>query len=442
MNPAYSAYAVLSTGFFVSAFPLYCLYAKWSGQPRPRISQRLGIYDATAGRISGSPRIWIHAVSVGEVNVAGAIIKALKEMMPRCGIVVSTTTAHGYAAAVNKLGGQASCLYAPVDFILSVRKALSAIKPDILVCLETEIWPNWLMSAHRMGIRTALINGRLSDRSIQRYLKIRPLVKEIFSCLDALSMIHEEDAERVRRLGAPARRVMVNGNAKYDLLAASTEPSTAEAMKKLFRVSHGQPVLVAGSTRGIEGDLILRAFKKIVAGFPDALLIIAPRHMKRVPEIHDRAGKLGFSCQLRTQMDGESRSRTASVVIIDTMGELHAIYSVASVVFCGASLVPLGGQNALEAAAWAKPVLYGPFMDDFREARELLEHTGGGMQVADGGDLVERITYFFSRPEAAAEVGTLARQAVLSRSGAAGRHAAVIYHLLTSRRSGGRTGVS
>ena len=241
----------------MSALPLYCLYARWSGLPRPQISQRLGIYDVTDRKISGTPRIWIHAVSVGEVNVASAIINALKNIMPQCGIVVSTTTVHGYTVAQNKLAGQARCLFAPVDFILSVRNALAAIKPDILVCLETEIWPNWLMTANRMDVRTALINGRVSERSIQRYLKIRPLMKEIFSHMDAFSMIHTEDAERIRRLGAPECKVSVNGNAKYDLLAESADTVAIRRMTSLFRVSPDQPVLVAGSTRGNEGERVL-----------------------------------------------------------------------------------------------------------------------------------------------------------------------------------------
>jgi 3-deoxy-D-manno-octulosonic-acid transferase len=396
------------------------------------MSQRLGIYGAHARAISGTPRIWIHAVSVGEVTVAGAIIQALKKRMPHCVIILSTTTAHGQAVAVEKLAAQAVCLYAPIDFILSVQNALSVLKPDILVCLETEIWPNWLMAAHRMGIKTALINGRLSVRSIKRYRKIRPLMKEIFTTLDAFSMIHAEDAKRIQQLGAPLQNISVGGNAKYDLLRAATETATADAMKKLYRVTPDQPVLVAGSTRGAEGDLVLAVFQKIIAQFPQALLIIAPRHLKRVPEISERARHLGFSCQLRTRLNETNAPRTASVVIIDTIGELQAIYGIASVVFCGGSLVPLGGQNILEAAVWGKPVIYGPSMDDFRDARELLESTGGGIQVANEVELAEKVADYFSRPDMAAGIGFRAKQAVLSQSGAADRHAAVIYRLLSN----------
>lgn len=379
----------------------------------------------------GSPRIWIHAVSVGEVNVAGAVIQALKQIMPHCAVILSTTTAHGQAVAVEKLGGQAVCVYAPLDFILSVQHAFSVLKPDIFVCLETEIWPNWLMTAHRMGIKTALVNGRLSVRSIHRYLKIRPLMKEILAKMDVFSMIHAEDAKRIHLLGAPAQNISVGGNAKYELLRTTTEAATAEAMKKRYRIQPDQPVLVAGSTRGAEGGIVLRMFKRLLTRFPQALLIIAPRHLNRVPEISEWARSLELSCQFRTQIDEDHAPRTASVVIVDTIGELQAIYGIASVVFCGASLVPLGGQNILEAAVWGKPVLYGPSMDDFRDARELLESVGGGIEVADEAELAEKVAYYFSRPDEASGIGLRARQAVLSQSGAAGRHAAVIHHLLS-----------
>jgi 3-deoxy-D-manno-octulosonic-acid transferase len=200
-------------------------------------------------------------------------------------------------------------------------------------------------------------------------------------------------------------------------------------------VAPEQPVMVAGSTRGIEGKVVLAAFREVFAQFPEALLIIAPRHLKRAREIKARAEALGLSAQLRTEMDGIGRLRTASVVIVDTMGELQTIYSIASVVFCGGSLAPLGGQNILEAAVWGKPVLYGPSMDDFLEAKELLEGAGAGSQVADGRELAEKVMYYLSRPEAAVAAGRRGREAVLSRGGAALRHARVIHAVLSGPRT-------
>jgi 3-deoxy-D-manno-octulosonic-acid transferase len=435
VNPAYAAYALISSGLVVAALPFYWVHSQLFGRRGVSLSQRLGVYDQTLRHLSGFPRIWIHAVSVGEINVAGAVIYELKQLMPGCGIVLSTSTPHGHAAALEKLGREAICIFAPVDFILSVQKALTTVKPDILVCLETEIWPNWLMSAQRMGIKTALINGRLSVRSIGGYLKIRPLMKATLAGMDAFSMIHAEDAHRIELLGASSKKVTVGGNAKYDFLFDHTVSATSEKMAKLYNAPPGQPVIVAGSTRGIEGKVVLEAFQKVWTHFPGALLIIAPRHLKHALEIKAHAQAMSLSSQLRTEIDGTGRLRTASVVIVDTMGELQATYSIASVVFCGGSLVPLGGQNVLEAAVWGKPVLYGPSMDDFLEAKELLEDIGGGIQVADGSELAEKLIHYLSRPDVAAAAGHRARQAVLSRSGAALRHARVIHEVLSRPRN-------
>jgi 3-deoxy-D-manno-octulosonic-acid transferase len=259
-------------------------------------------------------------------------------------------------------------------------------------------------------------------------------MKAILSGMDAFSMIHAADARRIELLGAPPERVSIGGNAKYDLFFDSSVTATREKMARLYGVDAGQPVWVAGSTRGIEGKVVLAAFQEVYARFPRALLIIAPRHLKHATEIKARARAMGLSGQLRSEIDGTGRPRTASVVIVDTMGELQATYSIASVVFCGGSLVPLGGQNVLEAAVWGKPVLYGPSMDDFLEAKELLENADAGIQVKDSRELAEKVRYYLSRPDAAAAVGCRAKQALLSRRGAAIQHARVIHGVLSGPR--------
>jgi len=314
--------------------------------------------------------------------------------------------------------------------VASVRKALLTFKPDILICLETEIWPNWLLEAYRMGIKTALVNGRISVRSIKGYLKIRPLIKAALEHVGAFSMIRKEDAGRIKMMGAPAERVAINGNAKYDLLAQHVDVSKKIKIQKLFNLRNNQPVFVAGSTRSSEEEIVLDVYQKTLESFPEALLIIAPRHVERVQHIETLIKDRGFSYQLKTDLDQKNGLRTAPVVLIDTIGDLQTIYSIASVVFCGGSLVPLGGQNILEAAAWGKPVLYGPSMEDFLDAKELLEKTGGGIQVADRQELAEKVGYYLANPEAAGRTGNLAREAVMSNKGAAGKHAEVIHRLL------------
>ena len=439
MNLAYRVYNFFSTGLFISFFPLFWFCLRITGLSNEGLSQRLGLYpDRLVRSISGSPRIWIHAVSVGEVSAAIAIIESLASLMPGCAIILSTTTKHGQEFAqkklqTGKLRSKVTCIYAPVDFIVSVRKAFSILKPDILVFLETEIWPNWLIEAHRMGIKTAIVNGRISVRTIKRYLKIRSLTKEVLKHVDAFSMISEADAQRIRMIGAPMERVEISGNAKYDLLLQQADPGLKTKIKRLYNLNGDEPVFIAGSTRSSEEEIIIDVYQEIIQSVPETLLFIAPRHVKRAHQIEGLVKANGFSCRLRTDLDKKDCLRTAPVIIMDTIGELQAIYSIASIVFCGGSLVPLGGQNILEPAVWGKPVFYGPSMEDFLDAKELLEKSGGGVQVKDGLELAERAIYYLTHPDQAEIMGKSAKKAVMSNKGAAGKHAAVIDRLVNSQ---------
>ena len=431
MNPAYAAYAALSNGAFLPIYPLYWLKTRGSKQARLAFSQRMGCYsDARITGISGAPRIWLHAVSVGEVRAAQAVIAALTRRVPRAAIILSTSTSHGQQAAREIMGARATCLFAPLDFTISVRRALRTLQPRILVCLETEIWPNWLMAAHRLDIPTAIINGRVSARSIRSYRKIRPLMRCVLESVSAFSMIHEADAGRLMELGAPADRVRVNGNAKSDLLLEQVTRADLGRLKSLYGVKEAQSVIVAGSTRGEEPRIVLNSYRRVCACFPDALLIIVPRHVENALKIREHALSLGMTCQLRSELAHSGNSRNASVVVVDIMGELQSLYGIATVVFCGGSIAPLGGQNILEAAAWGKPVLYGPSMEDFPDARELLEKNEAAVEVANEKELTEKILHYLSNPGDAEALGYRARQVSLSTGGAADRHAEVICSLL------------
>lgn len=433
MSFAYKTYNLLNIGLFFIFFPPFWLYTRLTGRYSDSLGQRLGFYpQSILDDIVGSPRIWIHAASVGEVSAAEAIIESLTRMMPDCAVILSTTTEHGQALAREKFKSKAVCIYAPVDFVVSVRRALLSIRPDVLVCLETEIWPNWLFSARKLGVKIALVNGRISVRSIKGYLKIRFLIKEALNQIDSFSMIREEDARRLMMLGIPKKRIEINGNAKYDLLLRRADFSLVDKNKKLYNVSGKEPVLVAGSTRGHEHSIILNSYSIILKVLPETLLIIAPRHVEKIQHIIDMVKARGFSYQLKTEIDKPDCSRSASVVIINTIGDLQSTYSIASVVFCGGSLEPLGGQNVLEAAVWGKPVFYGPSMEDFLDAKALLDKTGGGIQVKDDRELTEKMQYYLTHPEEANAVGKLAREAVMSNHGAAGKHAAVIFRLFNS----------
>lgn len=432
MNFLYRPYQVLTSGLFIFLLPVFWGYTRITGRHGRHLKERLGfIPQEKAKSLSGSPRIWIHAVSLGEVKVADAIIAVLKRIIPGCSVIVSMFTEHGREMAKETFKEDIPVIFAPIDFFGSVRKALSTVRPDVMVFLETEIWPAWIHEAHRMGIKTALINGRISVRSIGGYLKLRPFFREVLQNLDVFSMILEEDAARIRAMGADPRKIEISGNAKYDLLGSSAEPSMEAEMRQVLNLESSKPVFVAGSTREGEEEMVLDVYEKMLQEFPETVLIIVPRHIERTRLITAMIERRGFKCQLRTELGETKARRTEKVVIINTFGELFKIYSVGTLVFCGASLVPLGGQNPLEPAIWGKVVLYGPSMEDFLDAKALLEGAQAAVQVSGPEMLAEKAVWFLEHPEAVRGYGERARDTALKNQGAAEKHARVIKRLLT-----------
>jgi len=401
------------------------------------MAERLGVFTKEFERKKGlHPKVWIHAVSVGEAGSAAAIIEALKKRSPGISVILSTATFYGHKFAEERVGSDAICVYSPIDFPFSVKRALRFFEPEALVCLETEIWPNFLIAAKRMGIRTAIVNGRISARSMKRYLKIRPLIRETLRHVDSFSMIREEDSKRIEKLGAEKEKIKTNGNAKYDVLLKPADKAAKKRMERLYGTKEEQVVFIAGSTRSDEEEIVLDVYERIIRFFPDAMLIIFPRHIKRSRKLLEKVGNRGFSCQLRSELDENLKSRTAPVVICDTIGELCAAYGIATIVFCGGSLAPKGGHNVMEPAAWGKLLFYGPSMEDFLDAKSLLDKTGGGLQVKDGDDLAEKALHYLLHPDEAGKIKEAARTAVRLNRSAASKHALVISDLLDRSRLG------
>jgi 3-deoxy-D-manno-octulosonic-acid transferase len=396
------------------------------------LKERLGFVPRTlVQNLPESPRIWLHAVSLGEVKVAAPIVKSLRKLNPNCSVILSATTDHGIKLARETFGEDIPVVYAPIDTIFSVRTALSRIRPDVLVFLETEIWPAWIVEARRMGIKTALINGRISVRSIGGYLKLKPFFREILRYVDAFSMILKEDANRIKAMGAAPHKVIINGNAKYDLLATQAAPGIETEMRQILNLEASNSVFVAGSTREGEESMVLDVYERILKQFPDMVLVIAPRHIERTSEIESLLERRGFDYQLRSEVNGDATRRTKPVVIVNTFGELFKLYSVGTILFCGASLVPLGGQNPLEAAAWGKVVFYGPSMEDFLDAKALLEEVGAGIPVSSPEMMAEKVLWFLNHPDALKTYGERAREAVKRNQNAAEKHAQVIARLIS-----------
>ena len=433
MNILHVAYAAVPLALSPIVVPGIRYWAKRNPIRRFVWAQRLG-YDpgGLSATFRGMPKIWIHAVSVGEVKAAEAVIKVLDTVHPSAAFLLTTTTTTGQQEAQRRLGQRTSVCYAPVDLWTAVGRFLLIYKPDMLICMETEIWPNWIEKAHRAGMKIIFLNGRLSNRSIRSYMKIRPLLKSVLEKADAFSMISDVDARRIIALGAPGQRVVINGNVKTDFGTEKENDKFIHGLKQLFAVAEDTPVFIGGSIRSAEVDMLIDVYDKLAVRIPELLFILAPRHIDKSSVIEQAARERGIAFQRRTDLAKSDRGRTAQLVILDTIGELGDVYSLARVVFGGASLVPLGGQNILEAAAWAKPVLFGPYMDDFPEARTLLEKSGGGICVNNTDELVERATYLLIHPEAAHRLGRLARQALVANQGAAARHAQVALRLLST----------
>jgi 3-deoxy-D-manno-octulosonic-acid transferase len=432
MSLLYKAYTALSSGILVAGLPPFWLYTRLTGRFRRGFEERLGLFRVQdLRRGPPSKRIWIHAASLGEVRVARSIVNCLEKLVPGCEVILSTNTDHGHDLAC-QLFDPGSVLYAPFDFVPSVRRTLSAVDPKVMIFLETEIWPAWITETHRRGTPCALIHGRISARSIGKYLAFRPLFRDLLKRVNTFSMITEEDARRIEEMGADPRRVEVNGNAKHDLLSSRISPGIERRMQGLLDLKPSQPVLVGGSTREGEEEILLKVYKRLSRDFPETVLVIAPRHIVRTSRLEQLIRQQGLEYQLWTDLTQPGVGRTAPVVLVNAFGDLFKIYSVGTIIFCGASLVPLGGQNPLEPAVWGKMVFYGPSMEDFIDAKTLLEREGAGVEVEGPEAFVEKALFFLNHGEDLRERGRRAREAVLHSQGASERHARVIARLMSS----------
>jgi 3-deoxy-D-manno-octulosonic-acid transferase len=424
-------YNYLSSTLALIVLPVVWCLEKREPERRRALAQRLGrtVHWPDTDR-RGRPKVWIHAVSVGEVKATEAVVKELQTDFPDLSILLTTTTDTGQRYACRQFSGLAHVQYAPVDLWWVVGRFLSAHRPDMLVCMETEIWPNWISKAHARGMRIVMLNGRISHRSIHSYLRVRALIRPVLEKVDAFSMISDADAHRIISLGAPADRVLINGNVKTDAREIGHDASAVRTLQRLYAVDDHTPVFIAGSIRAGETRILMDVYRRLAAMVPELVFIVAPRHIDKAPRIAERASELGVAWQYRTELESSGSSRRAPVLILDTIGELFQVYGLASVVFCGGSLVPLGGQNILEPAMWAKPVLYGPSMEDFLDARMLLEASGGGCCVENADVLVAQAGRLLKHPEAARRMGRLAKEAVVANQGAARRHARVVSRML------------
>ncbi len=401
--------AVLGVGL-LAYLPAFLARRRRAGYGR-NLAQRLG---RLGDGLPPEPRCWIHAVSVGESAAAVPLVEGIRRRWPELGIVVTTITPTGARIVAERLAGTAAHRYFPIDLPGPVARALDAARPRFFIAIETELWPNFLRALARRRVPAMIANGRISDRSFRRYHWVRGLMRRVLADVAVFAMQTEEDARRIIALGAPRERVVVTGNLKGDLLPEAS-PDDARWRERLG-LGAAARLWIAGSTHRGEEALVLDAFAQARARCPQLALILAPRHPERTGEVEALIQERGLGAVRRSRLPGDAAP--GAIVILDTVGELAALYALAEVVFVGGSLVPVGGHNVLEPAMRGKPVLTGPHTSNFREGVELLQRSGGGLVVKDGADLARELRRLLEDRDLARRMGEAARLAFAGRQGA------------------------
>jgi 3-deoxy-D-manno-octulosonic-acid transferase len=426
----YLLYTCLSLVVFLALAPYFAYQAVRYRKYVSNLRQRLG-YLPVSFNVDGDESIWIHAVSVGEALTARTLAAELKRRYPGLRLFVSTTTIAGQQVAAHQIKDAEALFYFPIDFGFIVRRTLRLVKPRLFVAMETEIWPNLLRLCRRAGVRTLIANGRISNRSYPRYRLARPFFRRVLADVDRFCMQSQESADRVIDLGADPARVGVTGNLKFDAVqaAAAGQDRGGPRVLRYFRVPPSRVVFIAGSTMKGEELPVFRAFERARASVEHPLLIVAPRHPERFDEVERVARDEGFRTARRSEL-AIDEDPAADVVVLDTIGELAHLYRVATVVFVGGSLVPTGGHNILEPAAFGKPILFGPHMQNFREIAATFLEAGAAVQVRTERDLEDELRALFTDPRRREALGRAARAIIDVNHGAVEKTLAAIADLL------------
>ena len=426
----YFTYSVLVLAFFVVVSPWFLYQAIRYKKYVASLGQRMG-YLPVSFNMDAEHSIWIHAVSVGEVLTARPLVRDLRARYPRLRIFLSTTTLAGQQLARRSVQDVDAVFYFPFDLNVFVRRTLNLVRPRLFIMMETEIWPNLLRECRRRGIKTAIVNGRLSQRSYPRYRLVRGFMRRVLADIDRFCVQSDESARRFIDLGASPSAVIVTGSLKFDSLdlGAGTHARARDRVLRHFRVPSSRPVVVAGSTMKGEEAAVLRAFRRLRSVAPSALLVLAPRHPERFADVARMSREEGLKTVLRTELPIDAEPR-ADVVILDSIGELATIYQIASVVFVGGSLVATGGHNILEPAVFGKPIVFGPHMENFAEIASTFVTNGAAIQVRGDRELDETLRALMTDPVRRARLGAAARALVEANRGAKDKSIQVLSELL------------
>ncbi len=449
----YFIYSLLMGVAALLLVPYWLVKGLRHGKYLSNLGERLGLSFPALAKLpaDSTGAIWIHAVSVGEVLSGITLARRLKETYPNRSVIISTTTQTGQALARERMPFADAVIYFPLDWAFCVRRALDAVRPSVVLVLETEIWPNFLREAGRRKIPVLFVSGRISDRSSARYQSylgvfgffLRPFLRDALSNASSFLMQSEKDAERVRALGAPVDRVWVSGNLKYDLELPAPTPLSNWLATEIKR-SGRSPIIVAGSVVATEEPHALIAFGTLQGEYPKALLVLAPRKPESfndaaefIDESHRkfiRRSRLAIPGPASKQTDGNSNTATipddVTVLLLDSIGELASLYGLADGAFVGGSLVSSGGHNILEPAAFGKIAVFGPSMENFAEIASRFVAAGAAIQVESPEDVGVAWIELFRDPERMKKMSEMARRLVADSRGATDRAVAEIVNRL------------
>ncbi|MGB0449277.1 MAG: lipid IV(A) 3-deoxy-D-manno-octulosonic acid transferase [Porticoccaceae bacterium] len=387
---------------------------------RLRWPERLGFVSPVS---TEKQSIWVHAVSVGETLAAVPLVKVLQKKYPDYRLVVTCMTPTGSERVKAAFGDSVDHCYAPYDMPDSVARFLDRVKPKMAIIMETELWPNTIAACHKRKIPLVLANGRLSEKSAAAYRRIQPLVRPMLAQLTAAAVQNKDDGARFTDLGLAQSALIVTGNIKFDLSLGQAIKDNAQQLQTEWCGADRRPVLLVASTHRGEDEIILNAFKQIKAEVENLLLVIVPRHPERFNQVAELCTSAGFKLARRSRAD---QVGSADILLGDTMGELMTFFGACDIAFIGGSLVPTGGHNIIEPAAWGVPVLTGPHLFNFSEASQLLLD-GGAMQICQSADqIAEQVVELLQNPAQRAEMGSAAQRIAEANRGALDRLLGVI----------------
>src|SRR6266568_3135927 len=408
----YLIYSVLLAAVLLLGIPYWVFQMVRQGKYRKGLSERLGIVPPRI-RNSAQPSIWVHAVSVGEVLAVSELVRGLRAEFPEHRVVVSTTTDTGQKLAAARFGAE-NVFYFPLDFAVFIRHYVSALRPELVVVAETEFWPNFLRIARESGARIAVVNARISDRSLSGYRRWRKLLRPVLQKIDLFLAQTAEDARRLAEIGAAPPRISVGGNLKFDI-SAPPAPAILGQLQTVLSESGAGPILVCGSTVDGEESLLVQAFKAVLATYPATVMLLAPRHPERFGEVAQTLEQLQVNFWKRTKWNGAPLS--GGVLLVDSIGELSSLYGLADLAFVGGSLVPRGGHSIIEPAQHGVAILVGPHTENFRDIVTLFQNRNA-VRIVAPSELASAFLELLGNDSERQALGSRAIETLTSQRGA------------------------